>query len=436
MKNVLFLTYYWPPAGGPGVQRAVKFCKFLPTYGWTPTVITVDEKEGNYPVQDPSMCSEVSSAQKVIRTGSFEPFELYQKLKGGKKGGYDAFVNEDSGSWKDQLARFIRGNLFIPDARRGWNKYAVKAAMASLQETKAQVIFTTSPPHSTQLIGLALKKKTGLPWVADMRDPWTDIYFNDLLSQTWPAKALNEYYERTVLENADVVLVVSEPIRQMLLKKSSKILPEKIKVLPNGFDELDFGHVAYQQTETFTITYTGTISTDYHIDAFVDAVADIVKANPELKICLRFVGKLGLGILTLIEAKGLKDILEIVPHVEHAEAVKYMVEADLLLLGIPDKKDNEGILTGKIFEYLAADTTILGVGPVMGSAARILHQCEAGQMFYYGDRNGIKLFIEHKIEGWKTGRRDANLKKEVLKYSRREQAGVLALVFETLNQQS
>ena len=436
MKNVLFLTYYWPPAGGPGVQRAVKFCKFLPTYGWTPTVITVDEKAGNYPVQDLSMCAEVLPDQKVIRTGSFEPFELYQKLKGNKKGGYDAFVNEDSGSWKDQLARFVRGNVFIPDARRGWNKYAVKAALNALKETKAQVIFTTSPPHSTQLIGLELKKQTGLPWVADMRDPWTDIYFNDLLSQTWPAKALNEYYERTVLKNADAVLVVSEPIRQMLLKKSSKIRPDKIKVLPNGFDELDFGRVAYQQTDTFTITYTGTISTDYHIDAFVDAVADIVKANPALKIGLRFVGKLGSGVLNLIETKGLKPNLDIKSHVEHAEAVKYMVEADLLLLGIPDKKDNEGILTGKIFEYLAADTPIIGVGPVQGSAAKILHQCEAGQMFYYGDRNGMKLFIENKIKGWKAGLRESNLKNEVLKYSRRAQAGVLAAVFETFNEKS
>lgn len=436
MKNVLFLTYYWPPAGGPGVQRAVKFCKFLPHYGWTPTVVTVDEKEGNYPVHDSSLHAEVWPGQKVIRTRSFEPFELYQKLKGKTKGGYDAFVNEDTGSWKDKLARFVRGNLFIPDARRGWNKYAKQAALDVLKETEIQVIFTTSPPHSTQLIGLYLKKQTGLPWVADMRDPWSDIYFSDLLAQTWPAKALNEYYEKMVLENADIVLVVSEPIKQMFLQKSSVINPAKIKVLPNGYDELDFENISYQLTQTFTITYTGTISSDYHIDAFIDAIADLVKMQPELKICLRFVGKIGGGILTMLELKGLYHILDLKSHVDHPEAVKYMVEADILLLAIPDKKDNAGILTGKLFEYLAADTPVLGVGPVQGSAAKILNQCEAGQMFFYGDKNGIRLFLENKIDAWKSGKRGTNLRNEVLKYSRKQQASVLASVFETLNQDS
>ncbi len=434
MMKILFLTYYWPPAGGPGVQRSVKFVKYFPFFGVKASVISVDPSKGNYPVLDSSLSKEVDSQVEVIRTGSFEPFELYGKLKGGKKqAGYDAFVNEAVGSFKDKLARFIRGNFFIPDARRGWNSFAYNAAREQLVNTKdIQCVFTSSPPHSTQLIGLKLKKQLSLPWVADLRDPWTDIYYKDLLLQTFLAKRLNASYEKKVLENADAVLVVSEPIRQLFIAKSPKINPDKIHVIPNGFDESDFEGLIYRPNSEFIITYTGTISQDYNIGTFLKVAATLNKGLCQGHLKLRFVGKISKGLLEQIENEGLSKQTEFIAHVTHEEALKYMTGTEMLLLAIPDKKGNEGILTGKLFEYLAALRPVLGIGPVNGSAAAIVEECEAGIFVDYRDEEKMSVFLSEKFEQWKNGNQTNNINNVYLKYSRKSQACLVADIIKGL----
>ncbi|MDQ3291715.1 MAG: hypothetical protein M3Q05_10540, partial [Bacteroidota bacterium] len=208
--NVLFFAYYWPPSGGAGVQRCLKFVKHLPEFQLTPTVITVDEKKGAYPVLDNSLGADVPASVKVIRTNTSEPFEYYKKLTGKKEIPYGGFANQNNQSLVQKIFNFIRGNLFIPDARVGWNRYAIAAGKKLLQSQPFEAIVTTSPPHSSQLIGLKLKKEfPHIKWIADMRDPWTDIYYYKELNHTTLARQLDASYEKAVIEGADAILVTS-----------------------------------------------------------------------------------------------------------------------------------------------------------------------------------------------------------------------------------
>jgi hypothetical protein len=228
--KILYITYYWPPAGGPGVQRAVKFAKFLPQFGITPVILTVDEKLGSYPLKDQSLLKDISPDLRISKTSTFEPLSLYSRLL-KKEVPYSGFANESNPSITQKISRFIRGNLFIPDARRGWNKYAIQEASRLIKEEGIQTILTSSPPHSTQLIGLHLKELFGIPWIADLRDPWTDIYYYSLMLHTPFAKYLDKRYERKVLEKADAILVTNHDTKNLFAGKSPSVARGKIHVI-------------------------------------------------------------------------------------------------------------------------------------------------------------------------------------------------------------
>ena len=238
--RLLVITYYWPPSGGAGVQRCLKFVKHLGHFGVEATVITVDPAQATYPVQDASLLAEVPAGVRVIRTGTTEPFESYKKLT-GRAVPYGGFVNEGKPELVQKALRFVRGNLFIPDPRRGWNRHAL-AAVEKLLAAGEQfdAVLTSSPPHSTQLIGLELKRRHGLRWLADLRDPWTDIYYYKDLHHTALAAWLDARYERQVLTQADAVLVTSPETKRLFLAKLPALPASKFQVLPNGYDESDF----------------------------------------------------------------------------------------------------------------------------------------------------------------------------------------------------
>ena len=238
--RLLVITYYWPPSGGAGVQRCLKFVKHLAEFGVEATVITVDPARATYPVLDESLLAEVPPAVRVIRTDTAEPFGSYQKLT-GRAVPHGGFANEGRPSLLQQVSRFVRGNLFIPDPRRGWNRYALAAINRLLTQGETfDAVLTSSPPHSSQLIGLELKKRYGLRWLADLRDPWTDIYYTKDLHRTAPAAWLDARYENQVLTQADVVLTTSPATRRLFLDKYPALPASKFQVLPNGYDEADF----------------------------------------------------------------------------------------------------------------------------------------------------------------------------------------------------
>jgi glycosyltransferase involved in cell wall biosynthesis len=394
MKKVLIITYYWPPSGGAGVQRWLKFAKYLPELGWQPVILTVDPEYASYPQLDESLSKEVGPDCLVYTTKSFELYNLYKLVSGKKEVPYGGFANESKEGLFQKFSKFLRGNFLLPDPRKGWNKYALKKAAGLIREFKIDTVVTTSPPHSTQLIGLKLKQQFNIRWIADLRDPWTDIYYYNQFKHTALALRIDKNYEREVIEKADVLITVSEDVKRIFAEKSELPIAAKTVVIPNGYDEDDF-RLTNLPTETKkVITYTGTISEAYEVDGFLKALSGL---DEKLKsqVLLRFVGKVPPSVEQKFRSTGLE--LELVGYVDHPKSIEYLLRSDLLLLVIPKVKNNRGILTGKFFEYLASGKPILAIGPTDGDLAKMIQETESGKLFDYSDTDGMSVFTEEVL---------------------------------------
>ncbi len=428
LKKVLVITYYWPPSGGAGVQRALKFVKYLPEFGVMPLVLTVDEKKASYPFTDNTLLNEVPASVKVYRTDTSEPFGIYSKLT-GKKSIPTGFSNESNPGFIQKSSRFIRGNFFIPDARRGWVRYALKEANKIIDSENIDTVITTSPPHSAQLIGLELKKFYGdrIRWIADLRDPWTDIYYYNEFHHLYFAKIKDLRYELDVLSKADFVVTVSNEMKKLFINKTSG--KRNVKVIPNGYDEEDFKDSCKEEKSSgrsFIISYTGTLADSYNPNIFFHALKKVTDAFPETNIKLRFVGNPSSSLIEYAKSISLNKNIELVPTVSHEESVKFLLKSDVLLLVIPVIKNDKGILTGKLFEYLAASKPVICIGPPDGEAASILNECGAGKTFGRNMESELTLHLSELISKWKKGT-DLNIKNKIYKkYSRRSQTGELA----------
>jgi glycosyltransferase involved in cell wall biosynthesis len=428
LKKVLIITYYWPPSGGAGVQRTLHFAKYLGDYNCIPYLLTVDPAYASYPVIDESLKSIVPSNLNVTYTKSFEALNILSAVAGKDKVPYGGFTNQKKSSFFQDVLKWIRGNFFIPDARVGWVKYATQKAAELIREHQIDCILISSPPHSSQLIGLKLKKEfPHLKWVADLRDPWTDIYYyKELLHTNW-AKKKDLALEKKVLESADSILVVSSYIKYAFAEKSLKVNVDKINVLPNGFDENDFLIEESKSDDKFYITYVGTMADSYKPGVFFEALSKLITANNLNHLVFRFVGSVPQHIKE--QLKELKINAEFIGHVKHQEAVKFMKQTNLLLLVIPDAPGAEGILTGKLFEYLGAKKRIIGIGPSNGDAATILKECNAGVMFDRSDKNGLFKFLFEEIVN--DNRHQLN-NEEVKKYTRKQLANQLSTIISNL----
>ena len=420
MKKILFITYYWPPAGGAGVQRPLKFAKYFPDFSIEPVILTVDEKYASYPLSDPSLLKDIAPSLFVVKTKSMEPLKVLSFFTGKKSIPHGGFSNSNKEKFTQKLLRFLRGNLFIPDARIGWIRYALKSAEALILKEKIDTVLISSPPHSSQLIGMQLKKKFNIRWIADMRDPWTDIYYYKDLLHTSISARKDARLEKLVLENADEIIVVSNPIRDLFLKKSTQIQPDKFHIIPNGFDENDFLLKPGTDNSEFIFTYVGTIADSYKPEALFKSIKKAIAEFNNISFKIRLVGSLPESLKLLIKKLELETYTEYISYVNHEAAVNYMQQSSALLLLIPDMPGNEGILTGKIFEYLAARKPILGLGPIKGDASAILRECKAGKMFERSE--GEELFKEIKslILQWKENPTYFNSSDIYLKYSRKE----------------
>jgi glycosyltransferase involved in cell wall biosynthesis len=381
MKKVLVITYYWPPSGGAGVQRWVKFIKYFKDQNINPYIISVDPDFASYPVIDNSLINDIPENTNVYLTKTNEPYSFYRKINNNQTP-YAGFANEGSPNFFQKIARFIRGNFFIPDSRKGWIDFAYKKAIEVLEIENIDTVITTSPPHSTQLIGLKLKETLNIKWIADLRDPWTDIYYYKSMLHTKWAKRKDLNYEKGVIEKSDKIVVVSDSIKQLLINKSNLIQESKIHVIPNGFDEEDFSVSSTNKNNKFLLSYVGTITKDYPLNS-------IKKSITNLNINLEFTGKADHPTKHL-----LNEIAGFNNHVKHKESINLLLASDMLLLVIPKIANNKGILTGKLFEYLGARKPILCIGPTDGDAAKIIEECKAGKTFDYSDENGIYDFIE------------------------------------------
>jgi glycosyltransferase involved in cell wall biosynthesis len=389
MNKVLIVTYYWPPSGGAGVQRWLKFSKYLPEFGWEPVILTVDPDYAAYPVTDFSLRDDLPASIKVYSTPAINYFSIYKKDK--SKIPSAGFANSIDNSVKGKLLRFVRGNFFLPDPRRGWNKYAFKKACALIEAENIRHIITTSPPHSTQLIGLKLKKKyPEIKWIADLRDPWTDIYYYNQFYPTIISKSIDKRFESSVLRNADRIITVGNSLKELFASKV-KGISNKIEVITNGYDEADFTSAQGITPKRFTITYVGTLSDNYPIEGFLEGL-NIFKEKGN-QFTLRFIGTVSSSRKDLIKTKTGDHFLEFIPYVDHSAAIRFMLETTILLLIIPDHPSNKSIITGKLFEYIAAEKPIVCLGPVDGDASLIIRSAGAGETFGYNDKMAIGDFL-------------------------------------------
>ncbi len=421
MKKILYITYYWPPSGGAGVQRSLKFVKYLREFNIDPIVLTVDPEKASYPLIDDSLIKEISSMQKVFRTDSFEPLKVFSGLSGKDKVPFGGFANSKKEGFIQKTFRFIRGNFFIPDARRGWVKFAVRKASEIIREENIGTIVISSPPHSSQLIGLKLKRLfPECKWIADLRDPWTDIYYYQDLKHTEIARKLDEKYEREVLENCDAAIVVSADIKRLFSKKSDKIKDDKFIVIPNGFDTDDFDAGVQPEKECFLITYVGTIADNYNPEVFFIAFNKLTLSNPTVKIKLRFVGSVSTQIVELIGKYCRPEQVELISHVVHREAIHYMQTASLLLLLIPAVKNDKGILTGKLFEYIGSGRPIVGIGNPQGDAGTILCETNSGKMFGRDESLVLENYLSESLRQWQRDTRFGYQSPDTSPYSRKK----------------
>jgi glycosyltransferase involved in cell wall biosynthesis len=389
MQKVLIVTYYWPPGSGAGVQRWLKFSKYLPEYGWEPVILTVDPDFAAYPAIDNTLNNEVPSNLTVYKTRARDYFRFYKKDK-SKIPSAGFAVNEERG-FVSRVTRFIRGNFFIPDPRRGWSGFAFKKACGIIETHKINHLITTSPPHSTQLIGLKLKKRfPGIKWIADLRDPWTDIYYYKEFYPTCLSRRIDSQYEKKVLCNADGIITVGKSLKELFSSKAPGT-DTKIEVISNGYDEDDFRRLTASKPEIFTISYIGTLSGSYPVNGFFNSLKVLTETGTGFR--LKFVGVVSTEQKELISSAAGKANIEFIPYCDHSTAIRYMLETSALLLIIPDHHSSRSIITGKLFEYLASGKPIICLGPADGDAAEILEETGHGKTFNYNDSEEITEYL-------------------------------------------
>ncbi|HYF02300.1 MAG TPA: glycosyltransferase [Patescibacteria group bacterium] len=428
MKKVLIIAYYFPPSGGPGVQRVLKHVQYLTDFGWQPIVLTVSN--GDFPARDESLMKKIPAGTIVERTHIYEPYDLYRALT-GKKAGTPIDVNvlkkegQKSG-FKDRVAEFIRATLFIPDARVGWLLTAVKRGEELIKEHGIDAIYSSSPPYTCSLIGRALKRRTGLPWVAGLRDPWTEFLTTP---KRWflPA-AIDRALEKSVFKEADAVECAWEGIITDALRKYPDLHAKKFHHVPNGFDSSDFPKLEAFKNEKFTITYTGSLYGRRNPASFFKALEMLIDRGvfKSDEFHLRFVGRFGAEIEEMFDKASFKNSIEIIKYVPHEESIRQLFKSDALLLIVDEAKESEEIVPGKVYEYIGVKRPVIAVAPQNSAIAKLLKETGSGKVAEQSEIEKCAAIIEDYFKAWKSGKEFSPDEASIVKYERRESARVLA----------
>lgn len=413
-KRILIITYYWPPAGGSGVLRWLKFSRYLKEMGWDPIIYTPENPES--PIEDSTLLDDITANFEVIKSPIWEPFSIYKFLTGRKKKHkiQTGFLKEKK-TWGiiEKLAMWVRANYFIPDAKRYWINPSVKILYSYLRRYPVNVVVSTGPPHSMHLIAKKLKQKTGIPWLADFRDPWTNIDWFDKLPFTKSSFKKHKKLELAVLREADIVTVVSESWALEFEKMSGR----KIEVVTNGFAPEDFENFSSKQSDKFTILHTGSLNADRNPVVLWKFLSQEIDKNEFLKekLIIKLVGAVDIEVFESLRQNKLFNYLVHIPFVPHKQALNEMTECSLLLLPLNNVPNMGGIIPGKLFEYLASKKPILAIGPSDGDTARILKEMSHCLMYDFEETPEWKDI--HRVTQLPIG---PQLK--IDKYSRRELA--------------
>lgn len=394
MKRVLVIAYYWPPSGGSGVQRWVKFAKYLPKEGWEPVIYTPENPE--LTAVDHTLEAEIAPSLEVIKQPITEPYGIYRKLFGkGSSTDMKTMVTPISSgrkSFKQKLSLWIRGNVFVPDPRVWWVRPSVKFLTKYLKEHPVDAIVTTGPPHSMHLIGKKLHERLGIPWIPDFRDPWTKMYYLKHLPLTKCTWRRLRRQEQGVLDSATTVLAVT-PIVQEEFRAMTKT---PVAMITNGFDAEDFIGPAPEPDGFFNITHTGLFASDGNPLKLWKVLREMPAAFRE-KLRIRLVGKVDKEVYDAISANGLAGNVVSLGYLDHAAAIQEQRAATVLLLPLRNDPEYRPILPGKLFEYLAARRPILGIGQTDGAMARVISEAAAGETLDWDDEAGIRRFLEKNV---------------------------------------
>ena len=399
MKRVLIISYYWPPTGGSGVQRWVKFAKYLPALGWQPVIYTPENPEQL--AVDETLAGEVPAEAEVIRRRIVEPYEMYKKML--RKSGHSKEavevnpVNAQNKSFLQKVAMWIRGNLFRPDPRCLWIRPSVRFLKKYLKEHPVDLIVSTGPPQSMHMIGRKLALETGLPWIADFRDPWTKIFYFKHLSMTHATERWHHKMEKKVLDDATAVVAVS-PLVQQDFQAMTKT---PVELITNGFDECDFLQEPFKMAEggpqqLFTITHTGLFAADGNPTVLWEVLAEKCRTCEEFRKLLRInlIGKTDEQIIKAAQDAGLGENVYDLGYQHHARAVDEQRKASLLILPLRKEPEYKAVLPGKLFEYLASYRPILGIGQPDGAMSMILDSTKTGVVFDWEDKVAIAKYID------------------------------------------
>ena len=396
MKKILIITYYWPPAGGPGVQRWLKFTKYLPEFGYEPHVYIPENP--SYPILDESLAKDINPRVKIIKNKIWEPYQLAEKLNPKNKsykGGH--FEKKESQSLMSKLSVFVRGNFFIPDARKYWIKPSIQFLKSYIQQEGIDTIVTSGPPHSMHLIGLGLKASNPqLKWVADFRDPWTQIsYHKELKLTSWAAQK-HEDLEYEVMTKANLVLATSYSDGANFQKIGAK----NVAVITNGFEAVK--KEIQKDHHYFHITYSGGLEMLRNPIALWKAIAALTSQNSTFKsdLKLNFYGSLAEDVKATIIANGLSANLAVHGYVSHQESLDAINQANVLVLTNFDDAASKGIIPGKLFEYMATQNPILAIGPEDADVQKILSKTKAGEYFNHQEVENIKRYILSLYNQW------------------------------------
>lgn len=404
-KRILIITYYWPPSGGSGVQRWLKFVKYLAQKGWEPFVFTPENP--HFPTQDASLQKDVPPQVEVIRFPIWEPYKAFNRLtsafSGKKKVQQVDFVATGKKTWLQKFGMWVRGNFFIPDARRFWIKPSVEYLTDFVQRNHITKIITTGPPHSVHLIGRDLKRKnSSLKWIADFRDPWSEWDLLDTLQISGWARKRHKQWEASVLQEADIVLTVTP----QYVKQFQRLGGKNVQLITNGFDEDDFKSMQHQRTERFTIRHIGGVDELRDPRAAMLAIKNLCEHHADFNnsVQVEFVGSVNASFKNFIEQDTvLAARVTFVSQLPHSELLKLYERTDVLLLVLAHAAHAAGNIPGKLFEYLASGNEIIGVGASDGDSAMIIKNAGAGSVYEPKDLNGLEIAFMKNFTNWKTG---------------------------------
>ena len=392
-KKILIITYYFPPAGGPGVQRWLKFVKYLPDFGIQPIVYVPENP--TYPIVDQKLVSEISEKAIILKHKIFEPYQIASVFSKNKTQKISSGIipSQKKQTLLEKFLLWVRGNLFIPDARIFWIKPSVKYLEKYIQENQIDTIITSGPPHSLHIIGLELKRKLNLNWIADFRDPWTTIGYHKALKLSNYASKKHKYLENKVLNSADKIIVTSKTTKQ----EFNAITNKPIEVITNGFDEetLFAKEKNIVLDSKFSLAHIGSFLSDRNPEILWQSLQELVLEIPEFakNLELKLIGKVSQEVLDSILNFKLNNFVNNLGYVSHEIAIENQQKSQVLLLIEIDSEDTKSIIPGKIFEYMVSKRPIIGIGPKNSDFQEILSNTNSGLFFDYTEKEKLKNSI-------------------------------------------